>query len=59
MAGRKGHYMKQEMLDSQLATIEEPPVHGEKGVVVVNLDQHEDQVTEDAYKGILEWMEKQ
>jgi hypothetical protein len=57
MAGRRGHYMKQEMLDSQLATIEEPPVKGEKGIVVVNLDQHEDQVTEDAYQGIKKFLE--
>ena len=34
-------------------------MHGEKGIVVVNLDQHEDQVTDDAYQGILKAMKNQ
>ncbi|KAF7797628.1 hypothetical protein EIP86_008828 [Pleurotus ostreatoroseus] len=36
MAKRQGHFMKPEMLDSQLATLESP--EGEEGVVVVPLD---------------------
>ena len=36
MAHRQGHFMKPEMLDSQLATLESP--EGEEGVVVVPLE---------------------
>ncbi len=34
LAARQGHFMKQELLQSQFATLEEP-----QGVVVVNIDQ--------------------
>jgi len=37
MLGRKGHFMKSNMLDSQLATLESP--EGEEGVVVVDLEE--------------------
>jgi len=48
MSARKDHFMKQSMLDSQLATLENPPLDGEEGdVVVVDLEKHtEDQVTQ-------------
>lgn len=36
MAARHGHFMKAEMLDSQLATLESP--EGEEGVIVVPLE---------------------
>lgn len=43
MEERSGHFMKSNMLDSQLATLESP--EGEDGVVVVNIeDRPEDQV---------------
>lgn len=47
------------MLDSQLATIEHPPVNGEKGIIVVNIDQSEEKVVQDAYKGVLAEIENQ
>ncbi|KLO13101.1 carbohydrate kinase [Schizopora paradoxa] len=52
MSERKGHFMKTEMLDSQLATLESP--EGEEGVVTVRLeDETEKQVTE-AVQGLTE-----
>lgn len=45
MSRRQGHFMKAEMLDSQLATLESP--EGEEGVVVVRL---EDETQEQARK---------
>lgn len=41
------------MLDSQLATMEDPPKNGEQGIIVVDIDQAEEDVTQQAYKGIL------
>lgn len=42
---RQGHFMKASMLDSQLATLEDP--EGEEGVVVVDLEASpEDQCTQ-------------
>ncbi|KAH9942356.1 carbohydrate kinase [Epithele typhae] len=44
IAGREGHYMKPNMLDSQLRTLESP--EGEQGVVVVPLDATTDEQAE-------------
>ncbi|KAI5124236.1 hypothetical protein M0805_005085 [Coniferiporia weirii] len=47
MQKRKGHFMKANMLDSQLATLDPPEATGEPGVVVVELEAStEDQVRE-------------
>lgn len=40
----------QQMLNSQLATLEEPPKEGEKDVIVVSIDQHPDQVIQEAFE---------
>lgn len=37
------------MLNSQLATLEEPPKEGENDVIVVSIDQHPDKVIEEAH----------
>jgi len=52
MKARKGHFMKVEMLNSQLQTLEDPT--GEDGVVVVELDEEMDKQTENAVKGLEE-----
>ena len=45
---RKGHYMKANMVDSQLATLEDP--EGEKGVIPVSIHQS----TEEQMKIVLD-----
>lgn len=50
MGKRQGHYMKGNMLDSQLRTLESP--EGEEGVVVVQLDDSTDKQTRDALEGL-------
>ena len=50
MAHRQGHFMKPEMLDSQLATLESP--EGEEGVVVVPLEATTDEQVEFALEGL-------
>ncbi|KAI0084876.1 P-loop containing nucleoside triphosphate hydrolase protein [Irpex rosettiformis] len=52
MAKREGHFMKTNMLDSQLATLESP--EGEENVVVVPLDA----TTEDQVRIAIEGLEK-
>ncbi|KAL7411335.1 P-loop containing nucleoside triphosphate hydrolase protein [Mrakia frigida] len=59
MAGRKGHYMGSAMLTSQLATMEDPPKNGEQGIIVVDIDQAEEGVTQEAYRGVLAAIENQ
>jgi len=53
MTSRKGHFMKAQMLDSQLETLESP--EGEDGVVVVALEDS----TEEQVKKATEFIEKQ
>ncbi|PSR71181.1 hypothetical protein PHLCEN_2v12940 [Hermanssonia centrifuga] len=50
MAKREGHFMKPQMLDSQLATLESP--EGEEGVIVVPLDATTDEQVEIALDGL-------
>ncbi len=50
MSERKGHFMKTEMLDSQLETLESP--EGEKGVVTVRLEDETDQQVANAVQGL-------
>ena len=50
MANRQGHFMKPQMLDSQLATLESP--EGEEGVVVVPLDKTTEEQVEIALEGL-------
>lgn len=45
LAARKGHYMQQSMLDSQLATLE-PLAEGEEGIEVLNTGRPEEVVAE-------------
>ena len=52
ISGRKGHYMKPNMLDSQLQTLESP--EGEEGVVVVPLDATTEEQLEIAMRGLNE-----
>jgi gluconate kinase len=40
------------MLDSQLNTLEEPPSEGEKGIVTVNIDAEEEEVSRRALAGV-------
>ncbi|THH11251.1 hypothetical protein EW146_g8108 [Bondarzewia mesenterica] len=42
MHSRKGHFMKAQMLDSQLDTLEDPNYTGEEGIVQVSLDEGTD-----------------
>jgi gluconokinase len=42
MHERKGHFMKESMLQSQLATLEDP--EGEKDTIIVQDDRPEEQV---------------
>lgn len=46
-------FVLDQMLNSQLATLEAPPKEGETDVVVVSIDQHPDQVIEEAYQKLL------
>ncbi|KAL1756269.1 P-loop containing nucleoside triphosphate hydrolase protein [Schizophyllum commune] len=50
MSERKGHFMKANMLDSQLATLESPT--GEPGVVTVSLNLPTEQQVQAAIEGI-------
>lgn len=50
MSKRKGHFMKGNMVDSQLATLESP--EGEKNVVVVPLDASTDEQVRIAVEGL-------
>jgi len=50
MSSRKGHFMKAEMLDSQLATLESP--EGEEGVVTVTLEDETEEQVANAVKGL-------
>lgn len=50
MANRQGHFMKPQMLDSQLSTLESP--EGEDGVVVVPLDATTDEQVRVALEGL-------
>ena len=50
MKSRKGHFMKVNMLDSQLATLEDPT--GEENVVVVHLEESPEQQLKDAVEGL-------
>lgn len=47
---RKGHFMKPAMLASQLATLQDPSE--EPGVVVVDIDQPEKKVAQQAKEGV-------
>jgi gluconate kinase len=40
------------MLDSQLNTLEEPPLNGEKGVITVDIDAKEEEVFRRALAGV-------
>lgn len=46
MKQRKGHYMKEDMLKSQFATLEEPNVVEEPDVIPVSIDGSFDDVVE-------------
>ncbi|KAF8601439.1 carbohydrate kinase [Ceratobasidium sp. AG-I] len=50
MQKRQGHFMKASMLDSQLATLEDP--EGEDGVVVVDLEASPDEQCRQAQEGL-------
>lgn len=50
IAARQGHFMKPQMLDSQLATLESP--EGEEGVVVIPLDASTEEQVEIALEGL-------
>ncbi|KAG9105234.1 hypothetical protein FRC07_009468 [Ceratobasidium sp. 392] len=50
MQKRQGHFMKASMLDSQLATLEDPT--GEDGVVVVELEAAPDEQCRQAVEGL-------
>lgn len=52
MMARKGHFMKEKMLDSQLATLESPS--GEPDVVTVDLEGYVDTKVESAVEGLQE-----
>lgn len=47
---RKGHFMKPDMLASQLATLEDPEKEG--GVVTVDISKTQSEVIDDATEGI-------
>ena len=50
MAAREGHFMPVSLLDSQLATLEEPS--GEPGVVTVDIDASVEEIVAAALKGL-------
>lgn len=52
MMARKGHFMKEKMLDSQLATLESPS--GEPDVITVHLEADVDTQVESAVEGLRE-----
>ena len=51
MEKRKGHFMKASMLNSQLATLEDP--EGEEGVYVVNMDEETGKQIADVIAGFV------
>jgi gluconokinase len=51
MAARKGHFMPVSLLDSQLATLEDPSA--EPGVVTVDIDAPVERIVSDARAGLL------
>ncbi|KAK4687454.1 gluconokinase, partial [Tremellales sp. Uapishka_1] len=57
IAARKGHFMGAKMLESQLATLEDPT--GEPDVVDVDISGSREQVGQDAVRGIREMLRKQ
>ncbi|KAJ7497603.1 P-loop containing nucleoside triphosphate hydrolase protein [Mycena latifolia] len=54
MLNRSGHFMKAEMLDSQLATLESP--RGEEGVVLVSVEDTTATQVETAVREIKAWV---
>ncbi|GJJ15192.1 hypothetical protein Clacol_009468 [Clathrus columnatus] len=56
MTTRKGHFMKVDLLDSQLQTLESP--EGEEGVVTVRLEDSTEEQVRCAKQGLLEMMKK-
>lgn len=50
MAARENHFMPVSLLDSQLATLEDPS--GEPGVVTVDIDASVERIVADARKGL-------
>ena len=52
MAIRKGHYMKVEMLNSQLATLEVPDATSEEGIVKVDLEDSTEAQLKNAMAGL-------
>jgi len=54
MKNRAGHFMKSDMLDSQLSTLEEPHETNEPRVVVVKLGKGEGEVEERGKEEVIE-----
>lgn len=54
MSHRQGHFMKSTMLDSQLATLQEPHETNEVNVAVVKLGQGEEEVEERGKAAVIE-----
>lgn len=52
MSARKGHFMKEKMLDSQLETLERPDESGEEGVVVIALEADPESQVDQAIAGL-------
>jgi gluconokinase len=52
MARRKGHYMKVEMLNSQLATLEAPDPATEAGIIMVRLEDATETQVKNAMAGL-------
>lgn len=50
IAARKGHFMGAQMLESQLATLQDP--RDEKGVTSVEIDQPEEEVAREAVRNV-------
>lgn len=48
MAARKGHFMTERMLNSQLQTLEEPDLDAEKDIRIVDIDKKREDVLEEA-----------
>ncbi|KAH7101543.1 hypothetical protein BKA62DRAFT_703294 [Auriculariales sp. MPI-PUGE-AT-0066] len=53
MSARKNHFMKAKMLDSQIATLEDPS--GEDGVFIINLVDNPEQQTQRALETLAKW----
>ena len=52
MAARKGHFMTDKMLKSQLSTLEEPNLNDEVDVCVVDIDSEPDEVLNKSFTSI-------